>query len=120
MPGGALLVDPRDDHDIAGALNRLLTDDALYSELSRQARDRPERTWDEYAEETWQYLVDVPRREVIADHPQSQSGRSLTVSGEVTCAPEAVAHRGGQPDALGVIVGRRILQDRDDRSVVAD
>jgi glycosyltransferase involved in cell wall biosynthesis len=56
-PGGALLVDPRDDHDIARALKSLLTDDALRASLAREIRARPQRTWEEYAEETWDYLV---------------------------------------------------------------
>jgi glycosyltransferase involved in cell wall biosynthesis len=57
-PGGALLVDPRDDHAIADALRRLLTDDALHATLAQEARDRPQRTWEKYAGETWDYLVD--------------------------------------------------------------
>jgi len=56
-PGGALLVDPRDDHDISRALKRLLTDDDLHAALTRQAFARPQRTWDQYAAEAWDYLV---------------------------------------------------------------
>jgi glycosyltransferase involved in cell wall biosynthesis len=56
-PGGALLVDCHDDHQIAHALRRLLTDDALHATLADQARRRPRRTWDDYADETWSYLV---------------------------------------------------------------
>jgi glycosyltransferase involved in cell wall biosynthesis len=55
--GGVLLVDPRDDHAIAQALKRLLTDDDLHAELTRQANARPRRTWDQYAAEAWDYLV---------------------------------------------------------------
>ena len=55
--GGALTVDPRDDHAIADAMRQLLTDDALLAELESQARDRPSRTWDDYARETWAVLV---------------------------------------------------------------
>jgi glycosyltransferase involved in cell wall biosynthesis len=55
--GGALLVDPRNDHDIADGLRQLLTQTQLHRDLTEQARRRPLRTWDEYAEETWQYLV---------------------------------------------------------------
>lgn len=55
--GGSLLVDPRDDHAIAAALRVMLTDDALHARLSAEARSGPRRTWDEYAEEAWQYLV---------------------------------------------------------------
>jgi glycosyltransferase involved in cell wall biosynthesis len=62
-PGGALLVDCRDDHEIAHALRRLLTDDALHATLSRQAHQRPRRTWDDYADETWSYLVQGRRAE---------------------------------------------------------
>jgi glycosyltransferase involved in cell wall biosynthesis len=51
--GGALLVDPRDDHSVAGGMRALLTDDGLLSTLRDQARSRPRRTWDMYAEETW-------------------------------------------------------------------
>jgi glycosyltransferase involved in cell wall biosynthesis len=56
--GGALLVDPRNDHDIADALKRLLTDAALHAALVREAKARPLRTWDQYADETWHVLVD--------------------------------------------------------------
>lgn len=55
--GGALTVDPRDDHAIADAMRRLLTDDALLAELESQARQRPPRTWDDYARESWSFLV---------------------------------------------------------------
>ena len=56
-PGGALLVDPRDDHAIARALATLLTDDLEHARLSREAAARPARTWDDYAAETWSFLV---------------------------------------------------------------
>jgi glycosyltransferase involved in cell wall biosynthesis len=55
--GGALTVDPRDDHEIADAMRRLLTDDDLLEQLEEQARQRPSRTWDDYARETWSVLV---------------------------------------------------------------
>jgi len=55
--GGALLVDPRDDHDLAGALRRILTEPALHAELAAQAGARPKRSWDTYADELWHYLV---------------------------------------------------------------
>lgn len=55
--GGALLVDPRDDHDIASALRRMLTEPTLHADLAAQARLRPRRSWDTYAEELWKYLV---------------------------------------------------------------
>ncbi|MGI8536428.1 MAG: glycosyltransferase family 4 protein [Mycobacteriales bacterium] len=55
--GGALLVDPRDDHDLAGALRRILTEPALHAELAAQADARPKRSWDTYADELWHYLV---------------------------------------------------------------
>ena len=58
--GGVVLVDPRDDHDIAAAMRSLLTDDARYAELAEQARTRPERTWDTYARDSWAELV-APR-----------------------------------------------------------
>ncbi|WP_081844544.1 glycosyltransferase [Cellulomonas sp. URHE0023] len=58
--GGALLVDPRDDHTIAAALGRLLRDDHLLGELGAQARNRPTRSWDDYAGEVWAYLTEEP------------------------------------------------------------
>ena len=56
--GGALLVDPHDDHAIAEALRRLLTDDVLHAELSAQAAALPRTSWDDYARRTWSWLVD--------------------------------------------------------------
>jgi glycosyltransferase involved in cell wall biosynthesis len=55
--GGALMVDPHDDHDIADALRRLLVDDQLHAELRRAALSRRPRPWDAYAEELWSFLV---------------------------------------------------------------
>lgn len=55
--GGALTVDPRDDHEIADAMRRLVTDDGLLEQLEKEARQRPSRTWDDYAREAWSVLV---------------------------------------------------------------
>lgn len=55
--GGALTVDPHDDHEVADALRRLLTDDELHTRLRRAALARPARTWDMYAAEVWDVLV---------------------------------------------------------------
>jgi len=55
--GGAVLVDPRNDHSIADGMRSLLIDDELHSRLSREARSRPLRTWDTYASETWELLT---------------------------------------------------------------
>jgi glycosyltransferase involved in cell wall biosynthesis len=54
--GGARLVDPRSDHAVAGAMRTLLTDDAELERLAKQARRRPTRTWDSYADEVWRIL----------------------------------------------------------------
>ncbi|MBU4336028.1 MAG: glycosyltransferase family 4 protein [Actinobacteria bacterium] len=56
--GGALLVDPRDDHALTGALVTLLADDDLHARLAAQARGRTgQRTWDRYADDVWDVLV---------------------------------------------------------------
>lgn len=55
--GGALLVDPRDDHSIAEALRTLLTDDAVHARLVEEAQARPRRSWDAYASEVWKVLA---------------------------------------------------------------
>jgi glycosyltransferase involved in cell wall biosynthesis len=51
--GGCLLVDPRDDQQIADAMRVLLTDDTRLDELRAEARGRTMRTWDDYAEQLW-------------------------------------------------------------------
>jgi glycosyltransferase involved in cell wall biosynthesis len=55
--GGALLIDPRDDEALVHAMRRLLTDDHLLRTLQQQARNRPTRTWEQYASELWDHLV---------------------------------------------------------------
>lgn len=66
--GGAVLVDPRDDHALRDALRLVLTDETVHAQLSEQARLRPGRTWEHYAGQTWDYLVagttpaDLPHR----------------------------------------------------------
>jgi glycosyltransferase involved in cell wall biosynthesis len=61
--GGALTVDPRDDDALVGAMRRLLTDDALIEQLAADARQRPTRTWDDYARELWDVLAVVPAQQ---------------------------------------------------------
>lgn len=56
--GGALTIDPHDDHSIAEALRTLLTDETVHARLSEEARRRPTRTWDMYAAEVWDFLVE--------------------------------------------------------------
>ena len=55
--GGALLVDPRQDPEIIAGLRQLLQDDDLYERLRAEAGAFETRTWDDYAAETWEYLV---------------------------------------------------------------
>jgi len=55
--GGALTVDPHDDHAIAAAMRALITDDVLHATLARQAKQRARRTWDTYAREAWDHLT---------------------------------------------------------------
>jgi hypothetical protein len=56
--GGAVLVDPRDDTSLTDGLHRVLADSAFHSSLRAEALARPRRTWDDYARETWDLLVD--------------------------------------------------------------
>lgn len=60
--GGALLVDPRDDHDLAAGMHKLLNDDATYTRLCREAAARRPRRWDEYAADLWDFFVEDPKR----------------------------------------------------------
>jgi glycosyltransferase involved in cell wall biosynthesis len=56
--GGALLCDPRDDSALASSLHRMLTEKGLRDRLAAEASAIPRRTWDDYAEETWAFLVE--------------------------------------------------------------
>jgi glycosyltransferase involved in cell wall biosynthesis len=51
------MVDPRDDHALAGAMRVLLTNDAEVDRLSEEALRRPVRTWDTYAAQAWDVLM---------------------------------------------------------------
>jgi glycosyltransferase involved in cell wall biosynthesis len=55
--GGTLLVDPRDDAALTAAMRTLLTDDDALARLREQIARRPERTWQDYADELWERLV---------------------------------------------------------------
>jgi glycosyltransferase involved in cell wall biosynthesis len=55
--GGTLLVDPRDDVALTAAMRTLLTDDDVLERLREQIARRPERTWQDYADELWEQLV---------------------------------------------------------------
>lgn len=51
--GGCVVVDPRDDEAIVAALRSVLTDEQTYERLRAEARARPHRSWNDYAEQTW-------------------------------------------------------------------
>jgi glycosyltransferase involved in cell wall biosynthesis len=55
--GGAIVVDPRDDEALVEAMRRLLTDDGLLEGLRTEIQSRPDRTWEDYAAELWDRLV---------------------------------------------------------------
>jgi len=55
--GGAVLVDPRDDRDIARGIEQLLFDEQTAAATRDAARRRVERPWSAYAEELWSYFV---------------------------------------------------------------
>lgn len=57
--GGCAMVDPRDLDSVADAMRRLLTDPTALAELTAQANQRPQKTWDDYANETWSWLVNA-------------------------------------------------------------
>jgi glycosyltransferase involved in cell wall biosynthesis len=55
--GGAILVDPRNDHSIAAGMRTVLTDDDVHAQLATAARARPRRTWEQYADDVWSALA---------------------------------------------------------------
>jgi glycosyltransferase involved in cell wall biosynthesis len=57
VPLGGLLVDPRDDYAMFEALRTLLTDDVTYQRLKEETADLTGRTWSDFADELWSYLV---------------------------------------------------------------
>ncbi len=61
MPGGAEFVDPHDLDDVTSAMRRLLTDDARLNQLRAEAAARLLPTWDDYASDTWEWLVNGRR-----------------------------------------------------------
>ncbi len=51
--GGCIMVDPRNDDQIAAAMQLLLEDDTELDRLRAEAAARSPRTWDDYARELW-------------------------------------------------------------------
>ena len=56
--GGAVTIDPRDDADLTAAMRRLLTDDAELASLRSQIAKRAGRSWQHYADELWDAIVE--------------------------------------------------------------
>lgn len=57
--GGCLLVDPRNDDDIASAMRRILTEPGLAEQLRSEALARPADTWPDYARRLWRDVHEV-------------------------------------------------------------
>lgn len=56
--GGCLLVDPRSDSAIADAMRTLITQPEVLEGLRGEITGRPRRSWVDYADELWDFLVD--------------------------------------------------------------
>ena len=56
--GGCVLVDPRDDDDIARALRMLLTDDAEHARLAAETTQLSSLGWSDYARSLWRQLME--------------------------------------------------------------
>lgn len=56
--GGAHFVDPHVQAQVTAGMRLLLTDDEYLKELASQARKRHLPTWDDYAADTWNWLVE--------------------------------------------------------------
>ena len=54
--GGAVLVDPRSDEDIARGLRSALFEPGVNERLRAEAAQRPIRTWSDYADDLWAYF----------------------------------------------------------------
>jgi glycosyltransferase involved in cell wall biosynthesis len=65
--GGCLLVDPRDDAEITAAMRSLITDPSRLTRLRAEISARPRRSWDDYARQLWEFLVDGKEPTHVAD-----------------------------------------------------
>jgi glycosyltransferase involved in cell wall biosynthesis len=74
--GGVLLVDPRDEADVASGLRHLLTDDDLYDGLVAALGERRTTGWDDYAAAVGAYLGVLGGTQVEGLSALQESGRS--------------------------------------------
>jgi glycosyltransferase involved in cell wall biosynthesis len=56
--GGCLMVDPRSDSDLVGAMRTLISEPERRRELREEIQLRAPRSWDDYEQELWSFLVD--------------------------------------------------------------
>lgn len=56
--GGCVTVDPRDDGELTAALRKLLTSPGELDRLREEIAARPVRTWGQYADDLWTFLID--------------------------------------------------------------
>jgi len=55
--GGCLTVDPRQDEEVTSAMRTMLTDPPTENRLRAETACRPQRVWQDYADELWSTLV---------------------------------------------------------------
>lgn len=61
--GGAILVDPRDDENLACGLERALFDAQTNAQLREEASLRHNKSWNDYAAEVWDYFHSTVRHQ---------------------------------------------------------
>lgn len=60
--GGCILVDPRDDAQVADAMRMLLTNQGELARLRQEASSRVMRSWDDYAVDLWAVMSSAEAR----------------------------------------------------------
>lgn len=62
-PGGAVLINPRNNQELSEAMARLLEDDQMLLGLQSEAAARSQKTWGEYSLELWERVTnEIPER----------------------------------------------------------
>ena len=109
-PLGGLFVDPRDDDSIVDALRTMLTDDATYNRLRSETAQHGLRTWDDYADELWSFLVEGVRPGTDLTTSASRRPAGSRLPDDLAPSPAADGRSGPTPSRRSSaprFVGRR-------------
>ena len=108
--GGCLTVDVRDEAALAQGIARMTFDAALVGRLRAEIAQRPQRSWQDYAQEVWGAVF--PPRAAVSPMAEAAGRLAAAVRGRARAVTLDAGPLGGEPGSTVTVAVLRGVRDK--------